>query len=228
MHYDCLIVDDETEIAKSTGEYFNLFGISAAWTDSYDSCLLFLKEHTVSLLLLDINLGGQSGFALCKRLREETDIPILFISARTDDDDILTALNLGGDDYITKPFTLSILLAKVKAVLKRCAKDAKSPPLSVGQIMADTAAHKVYKGGEPVHLKEMEYKLLLYLLAHKNQVLSRETLLSGVWPDPFVGEGTLSVHIRHLREKLEDNPNEPVLIKTVWGVGYRLEDDHDT
>ena len=128
MHYDCLIVDDETAIASSTSEYFNLFELSSAYVTSYEQCIDFLKENTVSLLLLDINLGDRSGFGLCKKLREQTDIPILFISARTSDDDILTALNIGGDDYITKPYTLSVLLAKVKAVLKRCARTVETGP----------------------------------------------------------------------------------------------------
>ena len=163
MHYDCLIVDDETAIASSTSEYFNLFELSSAYVTSYEQCIDFLKENTVSLLLLDINLGDRSGFGLCKKLREQTDIPILFISARTSDDDILTALNIGGDDYITKPYTLSVLLAKVKAVLKRCARTVETGPLRIADVEIDLSAHKVTVGGKPVKLKEMEFRLLVYL-----------------------------------------------------------------
>lgn len=119
MHYNCLIVDDEADLAKMTCEYFELFDVSCACVADAVSCKEFLLTHEVDILLLDINLSEESGFALCKSLRETSDIPILFISARQSDEDILVALNIGGDDYIKKPYTLSILLAKVKAVLKR-------------------------------------------------------------------------------------------------------------
>lgn len=223
MRYDCLIVDDELPVAQSTAEYFNLFEVSCAYVTGYEECLEFLKHHPVSLLLLDINLGEQSGFSLCKKLREKTDIPILFISARASDDDILTALNIGGDDYITKPYTLSILLAKVKAVLKRCAAPRDVKQICIANVEIDLDGHKVAVSGKPVQLKEMEFRLLAYLAQNQGRVLTKEELLNNVWPDPFVGEGTLSVHIRHLREKIEKNPNQPELIQTVWGTGYRLD-----
>lgn len=119
MRYDCLIIDDEIELAETTCEYFNLFDVQTAFVTSADACRSFLSEHQVSMLLLDINLGGESGFQLCKELRQTTGIPILFISARSSEDDVLIALDIGGDDYIHKPYTLRVLLAKVKAVLKR-------------------------------------------------------------------------------------------------------------
>ncbi len=119
MEYDCLIIDDEKLLADSTAEYFNLFGVSAAAVYSAAECRSFLEKNRVRLLLLDINLGDGSGFALCRELRRQTDAPILFISARTSDDDKIVALHIGGDDYVQKPYSLSVLLAKVKAVLKR-------------------------------------------------------------------------------------------------------------
>lgn len=119
MRYDCLMIDDEKLLADSTAEYFNLFGVSTAVAYSASECRSFLRENTAELLLLDINLGDGSGFALCKELREKTDVPILFISARTSDDDKIVALHIGGDDYVQKPYSLSVLLAKVKVVLKR-------------------------------------------------------------------------------------------------------------
>ena len=119
MHYNCLIVDDEKELAQMTSEYFNLFDVSCVWTDTAQGCEQMMTEHDFDLLLLDINLNEESGFRLCKKIRDTSDLPILFISARQSDEDILTALNIGGDDYIQKPYTLSVLLAKAKAVLKR-------------------------------------------------------------------------------------------------------------
>lgn len=228
MHYDCLIVDDEEVIAQSTSEYFNLFELHTAYVTGYEECLAFLTGNTVSLILLDINLGELSGFTLCKKLREQMDVPILFISARTSDDDILTALNIGGDDYIKKPYTLSILLAKVKAVLKRASSMAVAANLlSIGNVEIDLDAHKVLVDGRVTRLKEMEFKLLVYLVQNKNRVIGKEELLERVWPDPYVGEGTLSVHIRHLREKIEADPNHPKMIQTIWGTGYRIEEPQE-
>ena len=117
--YKVLMIDDDELIARSTSDYFNILDVKTAYVTSFDAAVEFLENHNVSLLLLDINLGDRSGFELCKKIRENYDMPILFISARTSDDDVLIALNIGGDDYIKKPYTLNILLAKVKAVLDR-------------------------------------------------------------------------------------------------------------
>ena len=239
-----LMIDDDEVIAQSTAEYFNMFEVKTAYVTSYDAAVDFLETHTVSLLLLDINLGDRSGFELCKKVRENYDMPILFISARTSDDDVLIALNIGGDDYIKKPYTLSILLAKVKTILARYeqAKEAAQAAGSEGQpeskrsyesrdgiirlsetISLDTNMHKLVEGDAQLPLKAMEYKLLHYLLENAGRVVTKEELLKNVWEDEYIGEGTLAVHIRHLREKIETDPKEPVLIKTVWGVGYVIE-----
>ncbi|MDR1778851.1 MAG: response regulator transcription factor [Clostridiales Family XIII bacterium] len=213
MKYDCLIVDDEQALSQSTSEYFNMFDVRAAWVDSADACRAFLKEN-------DVNLGGDSGFVLCKELRETTNIPILFISARGGDDDVLLALNIGGDDYITKPYSLNILLAKVKAVLKRTEGGAAAQPITFGAFKLDLAAGRLYKNGEPVPLKTMEYKLLSYLAQSRGRVVPKEEIFERVWGDTITSDGTLNVHIRHLREKIEEDPGDPVFITTVWGTGY--------
>ena len=158
-------------------------------------------------------------------------MPILFISARTSDDDLLMALNIGGDDYIKKPFKMNILLAKVRAILNRYESTqsvVKEPPKAAGsrkiQIMDglffDTHSHCISKNGEQITLKALEYKMLFYFLEHRGKVITKDEFLQNVWKDECVGEGTVAVHIRHLREKLEADPNEPKIIKTVWGVGY--------
>ncbi|WP_394185393.1 response regulator transcription factor [Metabacillus halosaccharovorans] len=226
MKVDCLIVDDEIALAETTCEYFKMFEVKTAFVTSAEECERFLEEHEPSLILLDINLGNSSGFDLCKKLRQTTQVPILFISARSSDDDVLIALNIGGDDYIQKPYTLSILLAKVKAVLKRYGSGVKSQQdvLEFGQIQIDTKLHRVIVNGAVIQLKTMEYKLLSYLAKNKNRIITKEELFQHVWGDSFVGDGTLNVHIRHLREKIECNPNKPQFIKTVWGTGYVLED----
>ena len=227
MKYNCLIVDDEEELAYSTSEYFNMFDVKTKYVLSASECLEFFKENTADLILLDINLQEESGFELCKKLREDIDVPILFISARTSDDDVLIALNIGGDDYIKKPYTLSVLLAKVKAVLKRYTnssvkKDSKR--YENEDLVVDYDSGKVYVRREEVLFKAMEYKLLVYLIKNKSKIIPKEELFEKVWEDTITTDGTLNVHIRHLREKKEKDPNNPLRIKTVWGRGYVYED----
>ena len=135
-----LIIDDDEVIAQSTAEYFNMFDVKSAYVTGYDEAVEFLEKNLVSLLLLDINLGDRSGFELCRKVRENYDMPILFISARSSDDDVLIALNIGGDDYIKKPFTLSILLAKVKTILERYEK-AKAAVLMAEQAQGEKTVH---------------------------------------------------------------------------------------
>lgn len=252
MHYNCLIVDDEIDLAKATCEYFELFDVSCAFVADAASCKEFLALHQVDVLLLDINLSEESGFTLCKSLRETSDIPILFISARQSDEDVLVALHIGGDDYIKKPYTLSILLAKVKAVLKRLpvnggangirngggnggANDGKEVGKNDGtgmeenggtdteRLYLDESTFCAFLDGRRIELKAKEFKLLQCLFENRNTIVSKEQLFAKVWKDAFFGDGTLNVHIRRLREKLEEDPGEPRLIKTVWGTGYLLE-----
>jgi len=222
MKYDCLIVDDEELLSESTMEYFNTFGVKTAWVSDSSACKDFFRENTASLILLDINLGESSGFDLCKQLRETMDVPILFISARTSDDDMIMALNIGGDDYIQKPYSLSVLLAKVKVVLKRYhAEDEQL--LSFDNIKIDFGSSAVYVNNQKSTLKAMELKLLVYLVKNKNRVLTKDEIFRKVWQDVITTDNTLNVHVRYLREKIEKNPNDPQLIKTVWGTGYIFE-----
>lgn len=227
MDYDCLIVDDEEALAQSTCEYFNLFEVKAAWVESAPECLKFLQQNRAGVILLDINMPGGSGFALCKQLRQMSDTPILFISARTSDDDQILALNIGGDDYIQKPYSLSVLLAKVNAVLKRrrASLPTQENSFTCGGLTIDFAAGRASRNGEPLPLKTMEFKLLAYLVQNRGRVIPKEELFKNVWEDTFTGDGTLNVHIRRLREKIEDDPNEPTLIKTIWGRGYLFEEN---
>ena len=226
MNYNCLIIDDEQDLSRMTQEYFEMFGVTCAVAASSDECLSFLKENTADIFLLDINLGNESGFALCKTLREKYDTPILFISARQSDDDVLVALNIGGDDYIKKPYTLSVLLAKVKVQLKRleAVKQAGAAVAATNEnFTVDPATMSCTVEGKTVSLKSKEFALLSCLYAHKNTIVTKEKLFDEVWGDSFYSDSTLNVHIRRLREKIESDPNEPKFIKTVWGTGYILE-----
>lgn len=222
MRYKVLIIDDEIELAESTSEYFNMMGLTSTCAFSSEEALKFFEGNEAGVILLDINLGDSSGFNLCRKLRETIDSPILFISARSSDDDMVVALNIGGDDYITKPYSLNVLYAKVKAVLNRYESSGKktSDCLVFGDLKIDVGAGIVYKNGEEVILTAMEYKLLAYLATNRNKVIGKEEIFNNVWEDSFVTDGTLNVHIRHLREKLEKDPNAPEFIKTARGRGY--------
>ncbi len=239
MHYNCLIVDDEEELAKMTAEYFRMFDVTTEYVTGAAACYKFFEENTADLILLDINLEDGSGFDVCKKIRKDLQLPILFISARQSDDDVLVALSIGGDDYVKKPYSLSVLLAKVKVNLKRyeqikgagntgdtsdegsgagCPEDAADD-----RFRMDPSTMSVIVNGSPVSLKAKEYALLDCLYRHRNSIVKKEVLFDEVWGDAFFSDSTLNVHIRKLREKLEEEPNDPKLIKTVWGTGYYLE-----
>lgn len=222
MKYDCLIIDDEKLLADSTSEYFNLFGVPTAVAYSAAEARSFFREHSAGLLLLDINLGDGSGFALCRELREKTDIPILFISARTSDDDQIIALSIGGDDYVQKPYSLSVLLAKVRVVLKRYGQHPDTANYSDGRLAVDFDARQVLVHGNPVRLTSLEFRLLAYLIQNANRGVSKAELFEKVWEDKFTGDGTLNVHIRKIREAIEPDAGNPVYILTVWGEGYKF------
>lgn len=225
MKYNCLIIDDEVDLAAATCEYFNMFGVSAAYVTNSKDCMTFLHNNQVQLILLDINLQNESGFTLCKELRKTLNIPILFISARQSDDDILIALNIGGDDYIKKPYSLSVLLAKVRVILKRFdgVPTEHIDEKEESDITINIDSRKLYVNGEEVSLKNKEFKLFVYLYNNRNRVVGKEELFANVWGDEFFSDGTLNVHIRKIREKIEENPNDPKYIKTIWGIGYILE-----
>ncbi len=231
MHYQCLIVDDEIELAKMTAEYFEMFDIKTQYVDSAEACFAFLEKNDVDVILLDINLGDGSGFDVCKRIRTEYQLPILFISARQSDDDVLVALSIGGDDYVKKPYSLSVLLAKVKVNLKRveqmkglenAGQSAESAPKEE-RMTLDGATMSVIFEGKRISLKAKEFALLNALYQRKNTIVTKDQLFDEVWGDTFYSDGTLNVHVRKLREKLEEDPNNPKYIKTIWGTGYILE-----
>ena len=236
MHYNCLIVDDEEELSKMTAEYFQMFDITTAYVNSAEECYKFFEDNTVDLLLLDINLGNGSGFDVCKKIREEYQLPILFISARQGDDDVLIALSIGGDDYIRKPYSMAILLAKVKVNLKRVeqlktagqdsVKDTDNDDINESEnekLVLEPSTMSIILNGERISLKAKEFALIECLYKYKNTIVTKDKLFEEVWGDSFFSDGTLNVHIRKLREKLEENPNDPQIIKTVWGTGYILE-----
>ena len=224
MKYDCLIVDDEKTIADNTCEYFNMFDVKTCACYSMAEALSFLSENETSLILLDINLGDGSGFELCKHIRTKLNIPILFISARNTDDDKIIALNIGGDDYIEKPYSLGVLLAKVKVMLRRFGsmEEKEVPDLfEDGKLLVDKKNKTLTISGEPRKLTSMEFSLLCYLVENPDRLITKTELFDNVWKDKFTSDGTLNVHIRKLREAIEEDPKNPLRIVTVWKEGYK-------
>ena len=227
MRYDCLIVEDDKLLGESTCEYFNAFGVKTYLVENYQACMEFLFDHEADLLLLDINLPDGSGFDICKSVRATSEIPILFVSARTGETDQLLALSIGGDDYIQKPYSLSVLLAKVKVILKRHQKGAEG--IFVHEdLEVDFGRKEVRLAGKTLTLKGMEYKLLAFLIKNRNSELTKEALFKGVWEDSLTGDNTLNVHIRRLREKIEKDPKAPKYIQSVWGIGYIFNASEDS
>ena len=226
MRYDCLIIDDEKELNDNTSVYFNMFDVKTASVYSSAEAEEFLKSNEASLVLLDINLSDGSGFELCKKIRQTMNIPILFVSARNTDDDKIIALNIGGDDYIEKPYSLGVLLAKVKVVLKRfsgtSSDTSKASGFDDGYLKTDPVNKTIYVNGTEKKITSIEYKLLEYLIENKNRLVTKNEIFDKVWNDKFTTDGTLNVHIRKIREAIEKDPQDPKYIVTVWKEGYKF------
>ena len=224
MRYDCLIIDDEQLLADNTRDYFNLFEVKSYSVYNKADAVSFLQDNEVSLILLDINLGDGSGFELCKYIRQTMDIPILFISARDTDDDKIVALNIGGDDYIEKPYSMGVLLAKVKVFLKRFShvKEDNNDIYEDSHLKIDKMNKMLVVDGLEKKLTSLEFSLLSYLVDNPSRLITKAELFDNVWKDKFTSDGTLNVHIRKLREAIEKDPQDPSYIVTVWKEGYKF------
>lgn len=177
-----------------------------------------------ALCLFDLNLPDGSGYELCRMVKERSDIPVIFLTAIDDEVNVVMGLDMGADDYITKPFRIRELLSRIKSVLRRYKKNPQKALIDIGNIQINVHLGKVYKAGEEVVLTALEYRLLLTFSNHLGQVLSRNQLLEQIWDvaGDFVNDNTLTVYIKRLREKLEDDPQNPQIIKTIRGLGYRV------
>ena len=224
-----LIVEDDADIAAIERDYLELGGYEVTvCADGVSGLQAALEQPFDHLLLLDLMLPGMDGFTVCRRVRERKDIPILMVTALGKDVDKIRGLGYGADDYIEKPFSPSVLVARVRAHLaqyRRLKPTAQeSAILTAGPLTANTACRRVTKGGVEIGLKNKEYELLLFLMRHPGQVFSREDLYEMIWGLESMGDNiTVAVHINRLREKLEEDPSHPQLLQTVWGVGYRLK-----
>lgn len=219
-----LVVDDDEDLSMIIMDMFEDYGYEAGHANDAKEAYAMLGESKYDLIILDINLSGENGFEILKEIRKISSIPVIFASARTNEEDRITGFDMGGDDYIPKPYSLKELLVRVNAALRRAYGTTQEEVIKVGNIAINPSARSVTRDGMIVSLSLKEFDVLLYLANHKNSVVKKETLLSEVWGIySDVEASTVSVHIRWLREKLETDPAKPILIKTVWGVGYSLE-----
>lgn len=216
-----LIIEDDADIAAIERDYLELSGYQVSVCTDGTSGLSAALEQPFDLLLLDLMLPEVDGFTICRKVREVKDIPILMVTALGKDVDKIRGLGYGADDYIEKPFSPSVLVARVKAHLAQYRRlkpsAAETTLLTVGPLTADTACHQITKNGAAVPLKNKEYELLLFLMRHPGQVFSREDLYEMIWGLESLGDNiTVAVHMKRLREKIEDDPAHPQLLQTVW------------
>jgi len=233
MGYRVLVVDDEPSIVELVRFTLEREGFTTEVATSGQQALAMVRRQAPDLVLLDLMLPGTDGLEVCRQLRQMGNVPIIMLTARASEVDKVVGLELGADDYITKPFSPRELVARVRAVLRRAASpaggSAAGPPesqeLQVGDIRMDLARHQVWVGSRQVELTPKEFELLRTFMAHRGIVLTRELLLDRVWGYDFAGDTrTVDVHVVRLRQKLEDDPARPRYIETVRGVGYRMRD----
>lgn len=223
-----LIIEDDTAIADIERDYLTLSGYDVHLATDGEEGLRLGLSGDMDLILLDLMLPGMDGFAVCRKLREHTDIPILMVTARQEDIDKIRGLGLGADDYIEKPFSPSVLVARVKAHLARYQRLTQSDrrptgDIEIGGIRLNEQTHRVFVDGKEVALKNKEYELLLFFMLNVDTVFSRETLYERIWGLDAMGDNaTVAVHINRLRAKIEHDPENPRYIQTVWGAGYRF------
>lgn len=220
-----LIVDDDKDLSFIISEMLESYGYDVTCTESCDEAFSLLSKEKFSLVLLDINLPDGTGFEICSELRRVSDVPVIFASARTSEDDRINGFDIGGDDYLPKPYSMKELLSRVNALIRRAYGFNKQEKIvSFGSISVNITSRTVTKNGAAISLSLREFDLLAYLCENKNTAISKEKLLSEVWGAfSEVEPSTLAVHIRWLREKLEEKPAEPEYIKTIYKVGYMLE-----
>ncbi|MBE5933904.1 MAG: response regulator transcription factor [Lachnospiraceae bacterium] len=217
---DIIVVEDNEEIGGLLQDFLIAEGYDAYLAVTGEEGLEVFESEGAKLFILDIMLPGMDGFAVCSKIREKDNTPIIIVSAKDSKEDKLNGILLGADDYIEKPYDIDILLAKVQGIFKR---RYSTDEIICGDIKLDKIGHRVYKNGEEKSLNAKEYALLLYLMENQDKVISKDELFNKIWGfDSDSEPQTLTVHIKWLREKLEDDPKKPVHIQTVWGVGYRF------
>lgn len=221
------LLEDDSAISMGISYSLTNEGYSVTAASSVKQGLEIIKNNSFSLYILDLNLPDGSGYEVCKEIKKQGDLPVIFLTAYDDEINVVTGFELGADDYITKPFRLKELSVRIKSVLRRYSKDTTHGIINVKNIKINTKEAKVYKDNNEIILTAMEYKLLLSLIKNRGRVLSRTALLENLWDidGDFIEENTLTVYIKRLRDKIEEEPNKPAVIKTVRGLGYIVDND---
>lgn len=222
-----LVVDDDPEIRNFIQIFLCNEGYDVLEAENGLQALEIVKTSPVQLIILDVMMPHMDGIRACQKIRETSKIPIIMLSAKEEDIDKITGLTTGADDYVTKPFSLLELVARVKAQLRRqsySVKDQEEDVFSIGELSIDKARHQVTVKGKEISLTPLEFAILELMASHRGYVFSVDKIYERVWKETSsISDNTVVVHIRNLREKIEDNPREPRYVKTVWGVGYKIE-----
>jgi len=219
-----LVVDDEPIVRDVVVRYLERAGYRTLEAEDGDRARELLERESPNLVVLDLMLPGTDGLALCRWIRSTSQLPVIMLTARGEEADRIVGLELGADDYVTKPFSPRELAARVRSVLRRSAPaTTEEERIDFGEVALDRPTREVRKSGAEVRLTAKEFELLWFLASHPRRVFSRDQLMASVWGyTAALDTGTVTVHVRRLREKLEDIPSEPRHLQTVWGVGYRL------
>ncbi len=226
--YTVLICDDDQAILDSLEIYLELEGYAVVKATNGEEALEAAKQHEIHCIVLDIMMPGLDGLNATLKLREANNVPIILLSAKSEDTDKITGLSFGADDYVTKPFNPLELMARVKSQIRRFATlgsmETRENVLTTGGLSLDPDSKEVTLDGDPVRLTATEYGILEFLMKNMGKVLSTNQIYEAVWNEPaFSTEKTVTVHIRRIREKIEINPKEPKYLKVVWGIGYKVE-----
>lgn len=219
-----LLVEDDGQIASYLGELLRAEGFDTQIAGSKKEAGECLLAQDFDLVLLDVSLSDGNGFSICAEIKREYEIPVIFLTASGDEYSVVAGLDMGADDYIAKPFRPRELISRIRSVLRRCKKEQRI--LSCGDLRVNVSSATVTKGEKELFLSALEYRLLLLLLQNKGQILTRNQLLEEIWDasGEYVNDNTLSVYMKRLREKIEENPQSPRLLHTIRGIGYRMED----
>jgi len=228
MTYNILVCDDEKDIVNALKIYMEAEGYQVYQAGNGQEALDVLASHEIHLVLMDIMMPVMDGITAMAQMRQSSNVPVILLTAKSEDTDKILGLNVGADDYVTKPFNPVELLARVRSQLRRYMQlgggNVQESRLVIGPVALDDRTKTVTLHDEPVSLTPREYDILKFLMEHPGQVFSPREIYSRVWKDtPYGAENTVAVHIRHLREKLEINPAEPRYLKVVWGQGYKME-----
>ncbi|OQY37494.1 MAG: DNA-binding response regulator [Anaerolineaceae bacterium 4572_5.2] len=225
MNEKILVVDDEPKIVKLARDYLEKNGFRVISAGDGNTALAMARQEKPALIILDLMLPGMDGFDVCRTLRRESGVPIIMLTARSEESDQLIGLELGADDYIVKPFSPRALIARTRAVLRRVQGNLHQPAaICIGSLEVDLESHTVTLAGKKIHLTRSEFKLLAALVQHPGQVFTREQLVEHLHGVAYEGyDRSVDSHIKNLRQKMETDPSAPVYIQTIYGIGYKFQ-----